>query len=254
MVGADSLSDTGNLTLLSGGALPPSADYEPGTFSNGPIWIDYVAADLGLDMNDTALVTGPLGPGYADNFSVAGSFANDYVLAPGISVSNVADLVAVLGGGTPAGVPGATFQLGAYASQGIDPAAATVVWVGSNDLLFSPLINPTAVTDAGFRQAFAAAAATRVVEIVSALDGALVGNLTVLNLPDLGFTPYADFATPSNPVIGATLLNLFGADPADPASVAAASVAFSAYLSQISTDFNDSLEQQLAIAGLGQHA
>ena len=94
VVGADSLSDTGNLSLLSGGTQPPSTAYEPGTFSNGPIWIDELAADLGLTMNDTALITGPLGNGFVDNFAVAGSLTHSYNLGPSINVSNVADTVA----------------------------------------------------------------------------------------------------------------------------------------------------------------
>ena len=243
VVGADSLSDTGNLSLLSGGTQPPSTAYEPGTFSNGPIWIDELAADLGLTMNDTALITGPLGNGFVDNFAVAGSLTHSYNLGPSINVSNVADLVAVLSSAAPAGVPGATEQFGAYLTTGVDVNATTFVWAGSNDLLFSPFLNPLAVTDAQVRMDFATEAAASVAAIAAALDAAMVEDLVVLNLPDLGLTPFADFATPSDPVIGLTLQSLFSAAP-DP------SAAFSAYLSLISSEFNTALSQQLALAGL----
>jgi outer membrane lipase/esterase len=43
----DSLSDTGNSSLATGGALPNSALYYQGRYSNGPIWVDDLAKYLG---------------------------------------------------------------------------------------------------------------------------------------------------------------------------------------------------------------
>lgn len=48
IVFGDSLSDTGNLYLLSGGY--PPAPYAEGRFSNGPIWVEYLAAALGMSL------------------------------------------------------------------------------------------------------------------------------------------------------------------------------------------------------------
>ena len=48
----DSLSDVGNVFLGTGGA-EPAPPYFAGRFSNGPIWLDYLAAQLG---------TGPMIP------------------------------------------------------------------------------------------------------------------------------------------------------------------------------------------------
>ena len=31
--------------------IPPSPTYSNGRFSNGPIWVDYLASDLGLTLN-----------------------------------------------------------------------------------------------------------------------------------------------------------------------------------------------------------
>jgi outer membrane lipase/esterase len=45
----DSLSDTGNLHRLSGGAIPP-ATYPAGRFSNGPLWIEYLAEHLEVSL------------------------------------------------------------------------------------------------------------------------------------------------------------------------------------------------------------
>ncbi len=47
VVFGDSLSDTGNIFNLSGGTYPPPPYYQ-GRFSNGPIWIDDLAATPGL--------------------------------------------------------------------------------------------------------------------------------------------------------------------------------------------------------------
>lgn len=43
----DSLSDIGNFYRLTGGVLPPPP-YDNGRFSNGPLWIEYLADDLGM--------------------------------------------------------------------------------------------------------------------------------------------------------------------------------------------------------------
>jgi len=46
----DSLSDTGNVAILTRGAIPPPAFYFNGRFSDGPIWLDRVGAALGGDV------------------------------------------------------------------------------------------------------------------------------------------------------------------------------------------------------------
>ena len=43
----DSLSDTGNVAIATGGALPNPTLYFQGRFSNGPIWVDTLAQELG---------------------------------------------------------------------------------------------------------------------------------------------------------------------------------------------------------------
>jgi outer membrane lipase/esterase len=43
----DSLSDTGNVAILSNGTVPPPAYYFEGRYSNGPIWLDQLGAALG---------------------------------------------------------------------------------------------------------------------------------------------------------------------------------------------------------------
>src|SRR3954468_23295035 len=43
----DSLSDTGNVAVLTKGVIPPSSFYFNGRFSNGPIWLDRLGFALG---------------------------------------------------------------------------------------------------------------------------------------------------------------------------------------------------------------
>jgi phospholipase/lecithinase/hemolysin len=57
VVFGDSLSDTGNLFVASGGAVagPP---YFEGRFSNGPVWVEVLAAELGLPAPAASLLGG----------------------------------------------------------------------------------------------------------------------------------------------------------------------------------------------------
>lgn len=49
VVFGDSLSDNGNFYEASGNTTPPSPPYWEGRFSNGPVWVEELAALLGLD-------------------------------------------------------------------------------------------------------------------------------------------------------------------------------------------------------------
>jgi len=60
----DSLTDTGNLSVLSPGSCPPSPPYSGCKFSNGPLWIENLGDDLGF-----AVSLGFLG---GNNYAVAG--------------------------------------------------------------------------------------------------------------------------------------------------------------------------------------
>ena len=44
----DSLSDSGNISALTGGLIPASPPYFNGRFSNGPIWVEHLAPALGF--------------------------------------------------------------------------------------------------------------------------------------------------------------------------------------------------------------
>src|SRR5881394_3305387 len=55
----DSLSDIGNFYRLSGGY--PTPPYYQGRFCNGPLWVEYLSADLGMQYKPE------------DNYAVAGA-------------------------------------------------------------------------------------------------------------------------------------------------------------------------------------
>ncbi len=55
VVFGDSLSDTGNLYAATGGGVPPDPPYWQGRASNGPLWSELLAADLGAALTNNAI-------------------------------------------------------------------------------------------------------------------------------------------------------------------------------------------------------
>jgi outer membrane lipase/esterase len=91
----DSLSDNGNLFDLVG---EPGAPYWEGRFSNGPVWVEQLAEELGLD------------PEGIKDFAVGGSTTMNVLR------TQVEPLISMTGGNLP-------------------PDALYVYWAGANDLL-----------------------------------------------------------------------------------------------------------------------
>ncbi len=121
----DSLSDTGNLFLLTGGANGsifstdpaknprlPSPPYYEGRASNGPVWIEPFAAHLGLAVPQPAFAGGT-------NYAFIGA-----VTGPGSS--------------SPYPIPTITTQVGLYVGGAgmATPEDLFVVWGGANDFLY----------------------------------------------------------------------------------------------------------------------
>ena len=103
----DSLSDTGNIDATTGGQIP-GPRYFDGRFSNGPIWIDILAAELGLSENARAVVDG--GNNYAVGGAETGALQTQFsamVSREGLS--------------------------GRFANNDL-----IVIWIGGNDLLNNP--------------------------------------------------------------------------------------------------------------------
>ncbi|MEH1772612.1 MAG: SGNH/GDSL hydrolase family protein [Nostoc sp.] len=150
----DSFSDTGNVFNATNGIIPPSPTYSNGRFSNGPIWVDYLASDLGLTLN------------LKNNFAFGGATTG---------AENI---------GLP-GLPGLQQEINSFvsANKAADPNALYIIWAGTNDYLsyfFGGDPNPTNIVGN------LSAALTSLVT-----DGAR--DIMVVNLPDLGKLPFANF-------------------------------------------------------------
>jgi outer membrane lipase/esterase len=163
----DSLSDTGNIALATGGTYPgPATNYAPGEFTDGPatspattgptgIWLDQLAPKLGVSA-PTPVSTGGL------NYAFGGS--------------------EVLQGAGPGGaIPSLTQQVGMALSVGerlVSPTQLYTFWGGANDILNHPgdLTIPVAAADA-------------IANDIRAVHDAGGRDFLWLNLPLLGFTP-----------------------------------------------------------------
>lgn len=154
----DSLSDTGNYYRLSGGS--PSAPYAGGRFCNGPVWVEYLSADLGMDYQ----------PG--DNFAVAGATTGTLNSNDGFAGKQYPGLLDEI----------AAFQAGAPISE--PERALYVVEAGANDFF-------VALATQESPQKLIADGVNNTVSAVQRLWGSGARLILVMNVPDLGVTPMA---------------------------------------------------------------
>lgn len=168
----DSLSDTGNVYLATGGVYPPAPPYFPGRFSNGPIWVDYLAANYGT----TAV---PFLAG-GTNFAVGGASTGVDGVVPGTGVTSQAFL---------------------YMTTAFDPEALHIVSGGGNDLLDASeaLTDPTALQIAG------QVAAQNLLAIAYQLAVSGAERVALTNSANVGLTPSALFGGTSTEAAIATL-------------------------------------------------
>lgn len=108
----DSLSDAGNTSLATGGALP-GAGYYNGRYSNGPVWVELLAGRLGLAVPQPSLVGGT-------DYAWAGAFS-----ATGGQVPTILSQVS-----------------GFTASKTFLPTDIITLWGGANDLILGTETNP----------------------------------------------------------------------------------------------------------------
>lgn len=153
----DSLSDDGNFYQATGQTIPPSQNYYEGRFSNGQVWVEYLAKDLGLTPNPST------------NFAYGGA-------GSGLSSTVVSDQSSPLYyTGVLSQVNGFTANLKSINSVA-DPNALYIVWAGANDYLFGRATDPSQ-TVANLSQA------------VKSLAAVGAKYIMVPNLPDLGELP-----------------------------------------------------------------
>ena len=163
----DSLTDTGNVFLASGGTVP-TAPYFNGRFTNGPVWLDYFAATLGVPAGAVPALAG------GSNFAFGGARTD-------ASGSPVPGLLAQIGGFWAPMNPG-----------GADPDGLYVLIGGGNDMrdARSTYQGDTAGDQAG-RQNAAQAAIGNLINGLGFLAAQGAKHAMVASMPDLGATPEA---------------------------------------------------------------
>jgi phospholipase/lecithinase/hemolysin len=181
----DSLSDTGNAFIATGGlvnptqATPPSPPYFPGRFSNGPIWVDTLAQKLNVNLTPFLALSSP-DPTASINFAVGGATTgefNAFVPSPPFPPSGLQAQINAFTSLKAAGLPA-------------DSNALYTVLAGGNDFI-SGSIDPSG-------------SVKNVSKAVTDLYNAGARNILVGNLPDLGKTPRALGFDPLNPVLPGT--------------------------------------------------
>lgn len=155
----DSLSDSGNLYALTGGAFPPPPDFE-GRKSNGILWNEYLAHDLGSELllkNNYSFIGAKTGTGNLD------------LNLPGTGFLTQVDQ-----------------YLADVGDTGAHPQDLFIVGAGANDFFGFFLQAKENPLDAGV---------DNTVEGIERLLVAGARHVVVLNVPDLGRTPLFAFST-----------------------------------------------------------
>jgi phospholipase/lecithinase/hemolysin len=145
----DSLTDTGNLYAATG---QPPAPYDQGRFSNGPLWVEYLANQLGVAAPTASLLGG-------SNYAWAGADTGDGVNADG--------------------VPNTGLQIGTYLASNTPGATQLfTLWAGANDLLRGQTNPSIPVSNIGSEIATLASAGARLFMVPNL---PLLGNLPATN-------------------------------------------------------------------------
>ena len=176
----DSLSDGGNVSLATGGLFPPQP--YSNRFSNGPVAVERLAADLGLSLTPSLLGGG--------NYAYGGAATGDVVNGTGTFDNHIPyeyapyfPALSALNGWTGIDKQVASFVATPHAGMG---SSLFVVWGGPNDLF----LNPTPQT--------ATQAATNLTNSIASLASAGAKYILVPSLLDLSLTSEgqaSDFAT-----------------------------------------------------------
>jgi phospholipase/lecithinase/hemolysin len=188
----DSLSDIGNVTVVTGGAVP-GVPYFNGRASNGPLYVDVLAAGLGLSLSPSRLDTTGDGVGDGNNFAYGGARTRTYPFP--------FDGRSLLG------------QLDEFEARGLsgDPSALYVVFGGANniqDALFAAASGaPPAVVAALITQGI-----NDIAFILNELAGMGAHNFLVPNLPNVALVPrIREFGSPALSALGSMLAANFNA-------------------------------------------
>ncbi len=157
----DSLTDTGKLFESTYGQVPPFPYYE-GRFSNGPVWIEYLAESMNLDFDPME-----------DNYAFGGATTGRDNVNDGFYGNDL---------------PGLQDQIDQFETslngERADKYALYVVWAGANDFYNpsgGPPANPFETIIRGVENTNLA---------VLRLRSLGARRIMVVNLPDLGLVPF----------------------------------------------------------------
>ena len=161
----DSLSDAGNIKAALG---YPSAPYVNGHFTNGQVWVQDLAASLGLAPLSASLAGG-------NDFAVGGAQSGT---SP-VHAASVGDL---------------PWQLAAFHAVNpvADPNALYTLWIGGDDVRAILAANPSA----GQAAIDVASSVVNIDTAIATLAGYGAKNLLVVTVPDVGKTPEASATGP----------------------------------------------------------
>jgi phospholipase/lecithinase/hemolysin len=178
----DSLSDVGNTYLATGGTRPANP-YVDGQYSNGPIWVQDLAAGLGLPALTPSLAGG-------DDYAWGGA-TTGYSLTINPAVP----------------VPPLTTQISTFLGLHSDiapPDALYTFSIGANDLF--------GILGAGLTGSAAAALASGAAQVEADAAGELKAkgatDLVLFGVPDLGLTPSIEAANALRPGLAAEATTL----------------------------------------------
>ena len=161
VVFGDSLSDTGNLYIATGGLEPAPPNYTTGLFTDGPDSVPSTNNPLGVWVQQLAGMRGITSPAP----SLAGG--TDYAYGGALTGHDP----------NSGGVPWVTDQVNMYLSSnpgGVSASALYVFWAGANDI---------------FQGVSPATAVSNLTANVNALYGAGARDFMWLDMPPLGDTP-----------------------------------------------------------------
>ena len=167
----DSLSDVGNDYIVSGGTRP-APPYSNGQFSNGPVWLQTLASDLGLPSLTPSLSLVDPGTNYAYGGALSGSLTSAHI---SYAATNT-DLT---------GPTGQIYQFETSHSIA-DPNALYTIEIGGNDIRKQMVNAP-----AGEQPALLGETVGNIDSAIQSLvrDGAK--NFLVMYVADLGKAPEA---------------------------------------------------------------